>query len=319
MSTTTNKKINKPIEQYKKTIKNLRHKNDMLVEKNDHLQKITDLLKDNIDDLRKSNKCENEPKKIMSEFHQDTFYLDSVPKTSSIYLIGPDKEKRFAMICKILDDHIGKSSKTAILIMSQHNSLKYKKMYPNADVKDHFDDEFIEKYFDNWCDEKMYNTKYCVIFDDCIDEKINKENENLMELLDAGRKCNTKIIISSNKCCTYTGIDIIKKNINHIFLLKNIDVDTQQQLFEDYTNFFQSFDIFQNAYNLSTKYNGCMVIDTKIYEHNIEDYIFEFDNKNYPIKCNKSNDRDSDDDDSDDVNDNNGNGHINLDNEDASE
>ena len=276
----------------------------------DKYEKKINKLKQQVKELTKINEFDKYNKYVMRQLE-----LDSIKRTSSVYITGTNNSERLKTTLDLLNDHLYNSNKSNLLIISPINHDIFKKLYPHATIKSNFNANDIKRYTNKLRIPNTNNTKYCVIMDDCFIDSLDMMNDSVIDLLetvDSEKLSNMefikypdiKIIITSKKC---RGYYIIKKNIDYVILLKSTDTDIQHRYFVDYGQMFLTFDVFQKFFLGTTNKYDCMLINTEIYRKDLSNYVYGFNiNKYNNINSDSDNDNEQYDNDNDsDNNDNN--------------
>lgn len=224
-----------------------------------------------------------------------------------MYILGENKHKRLSLTLDMINNYMGESSKANLLIISPNNSELFNEIYPTATIKTSFDCNDIKKYTSKLKKPILYNRKWCVVFDNCLDNFNNLMDDNLVDLLENNKydglefikKPNVKVIINSKKCYS---IYMLKKRMDYIVLLKDNNVERLKKYYNTYGCMFLTFNTFRKYFTALIKKSDSMIINTNIYKKDLSDYIHGLDINDYTHIYNYDDDNEENSDNNNETN-----------------
>lgn len=208
--------------------------------------------------------------------------LNDLPERSSICLLGKRNSGKSLIIkniidrCNTTDDFV---DNCLILCGNEKNCEFYREQYPSAKILPKYDrtalDDFIERASENIRKNGKNVNNGCVVLDDCLASNGNWMNDgSILELFYNGRHYGITFIVSMQFSL---GIrPELRCNFDYVFLLDEPFYSNQKILYDHYSGFFPSFDLFRETFVQLTENYRSMVIVNCGSRTDITDKVFHY-------------------------------------------
>ena len=212
------------------------------------------------------------------------FEIKNIQDNSAICLIAKRNSGKSWLVKDIL---FHKKDIPAVIIISPTEKLGgfYNKFVPNTFIYNEYKHSILTKIFKrqellieknkqrqlkgkNKIDERLL-----LVMDDCLASKsVWAKDKNIFELLCNGRHYSITFVLTMQYSL---GIQPeLRSNFDFVFLLSEDFANNQKRLYEHYAGIFDSFDTFKQIFIKMTDNYGCMVLNSQIKSHELQNKVF---------------------------------------------
>jgi len=193
------------------------------------------------------------------------FDLNEIPDGSVCILIGKRKSGKSIAIKDLLhskrDIPIGQ-----VISGSEHANPFFSDFFPTSYIEEEYDTELISdiinrqkkiKEYAKRNPQKNIDTRFMVVFDDCLHDNKWKNKKEIKNIFMNGRHFDITFVLAMQYVC---GIPpILRTNVDYIFLFRDFSNQNRKKLYDSFGAAIPDFKMFCRLMNSLGKYE-CLVL-----------------------------------------------------------
>lgn len=210
------------------------------------------------------------------------FNMNYIDYNDIILIIGLQKSGKSYITKDLLYYH--NDIITGAVIVNSYCNKKIYDYIPPLFIHESYNDTFIKKIVKKQLkiEHELYDSRFFIIFEDCIKYKDAKKSKYLRKILCNPEKINGLCILEIIELDELYKILLLKKKINYLFLTKDTLENNRKKIYDAIKDIIMiEFSLFCKFLDDYTDNYNCLVIDVHINSNVIEDKLYWYNASNH--------------------------------------